>query len=267
VNFSEIMRRKVAGIPVIYLAAAAVLVLAIVAWRMKPTTDPVEAQGEPEAGSDEPSEGDPYRGFETTGTVVAQQPNATEPAPVEETNYTWAKKGAEWLTREKGVPGTQAAQALAKHLEGIDTSFQEQEWINLVIKEYGQPPDGVSAGQTTVKNAPAKRQGNPPLVHTVMGPNDNDYGPLETLYYPGYKGQGTRDLLQSVNQPLGHAGPWAVGTKVNVPAYHSPVYYTTPTTMSITQVAAKNGTTAWAIEALNNTNSKAFPKGKKLRVK
>lgn len=279
-NYSDLVQKKVAGVPVIYLAGAAVIVLAIVAWRMKPSTDfsdsEGQVQGESEGGSDLPTEGDPdYSGLETNGSVtVVQQPTQTTPDKVEKTNEAWVREGAEWaVTAEaqgKGVvtSGTAALAALNKFVYGEDLSYEQKSIVDAVIREKGQPPEAVSGTGNIITDAPAKTQFNPPGIHTVTGKNDNSYWTLSALYY-GSQSQNTIDLIQAANvDKLGFAGNYPPGTKVVVPKYIPPSYYTaTKTVHTRKDIASRNGISEAAIEALNNTSQADFKVGAKVRVK
>jgi LysM repeat protein len=271
-NFSELIRKRVAGVPVTYLAAAAVLVLAIVAWRMKPSTPP--PADEPIAGDPDtelPTEGDPYGGLATQGTVtVVQQPAQTAPV-IEKTNETWVKEGAEWIvahpTADLTASGTAAVSALNRFLQGEDLSYEEGRIVNAVIREKGQPPDGTgSVGK--ISDAPGQKQfTNFPGKHTVKGVNDNTPAKLSTLYY------GTADALHvnklvAANTALGPAtGSYSVGTKVTIPVYFNPRYFTvTKATTYPSQVAAKNGITYQQLIALNPGLAAPYKVGTKVRV-
>lgn len=280
-TFKDIAAKKVVGIPVLYLGAAAVIVLAIVAWRMRPTPEPADpatgealedAEIDPETGLAIP--GNPYSGLASNGTVtVVQQPNNTAPEPEEiVSNDEWARQAAEWLTATLNVPGSQAIAALTKYLEGQDRTFQEQEWVDMAIKEKGQPPNQrVSGGG--IGNKPAQKQIDPPGYHTVMGPQDDTLGDLARLYYNNTSDD-TYDLLQAANPSIGD-GTWAPGQKVFVPAYHAPVFYTVPAAkgMTATEVVGANGISLVQLAKLNDPKGGAynpafrFAKGARVRVK
>ena len=281
VTFKELAAKKVVGVPVLYLAAAAVIVLAIVAWRMKPSPEPKDptdqealgdAEIDPETGLAVP--GNPYAGLSSNGTVtVVQQPTNTTPeVDTISTNEEWAKAAAEWLTATLNVPGSQAIAALHKYLEGQDRSFQEEEWTNLAIKEKGQPPFApVISG--TVGNKPANKQITPPGYHTVTGPMDDTIGDIAKLYYNNTTDD-TYDLLQAANPSIGD-GTWAPGQKVFVPVYHAPIYYTVTASKGLTasEVASKNGISLVQLAKLNDPKGGAynpafrFLKNARVRVK
>src|SRR4051812_2219979 len=107
-SFQEIARKKVAGVPVIYLAGGFVIILAIVAFKMKSSAP--EATGDestttdnvPEDGASEASDmaGD-YSGLNTNGTVIVAPQQTTAQEAVKETNETWERAAIDYLITEK----------------------------------------------------------------------------------------------------------------------------------------------------------------------
>jgi hypothetical protein len=252
--FSDIAHRKVAGVPVIYLAGGAVAILAVVAWKLKPTpavTDtstPVDSGGDPNS-VDESA----YAGLATQGTVtVVQQPNQTTPDAVVPTNGTWVRDGATWLVNQQKATGTVAYNALSKYVAGQDRSFDEQALVDAVIAHQGFPPDDIAEGGTT-GSKPAQKQGEPPTVHTITGASDDSWAEIAQLYY-GSGSADNQDLLQFANPSIGASqGPFAVGTKINVPAFHAPKTYRVPKgPVTWASVAAKNGISEVQLRNLNN---------------
>lgn len=251
-SFNELARKKVAGVPVLYLAGAAVVILAVVAWKMKPST-PKETP--PDAGGDANAvDESAYDGLATQGTVtVVQQPNQTVPDPVVKTNSTWVKDGAEWLVAQNKASGTVAYSALSKYVNGGDRSFDEQQLVDLVIKEKGLPPDDIAEGGNA-GSKPAQKQGTPPTVHTITGSSDDTWSEIATLYYGNSGGRG-QDLLQFANPSLGASpGPFAIGTKITVPIYNAtPKTYKVPRgPLSWSVVASRNGISETQLKNLNN---------------
>jgi len=265
-NFSEIAHKKVLGVPAIYIAGAAVIILAVVAYKMKPTTKDTTT---PTDTTDAVAPtANPYDSLnpDGDGTVVVQQlgPTAATTTTVK-TNDDWVREGVVWLGTNKDVAGTQANAALTKYVEGQDRSYDEDQWINAWIKQDGPPPDGVASGGLVGAKAPTKIP-TLPGYHTVTGSDDNTYSKLALLYY-GHNDQATLDLVQGANiNKLGNDGPFAVGTKVYIPAYAPPKYYVVPYTMSNATVAQKNGITELQINALNNVTRSSWSKGAKVRV-
>src|SRR6185436_2945490 len=180
-TFEEFAKKKVVGVPVLYLAAAAVVILGIVAWRMKPTATDETAGVDPAdgtAGTDDEANGlagmdDPYGGFNTTGTVVVQPtaPSGNDATAAFESNDEWARAGAEWLVAQNKSTGTEASGALNKYLSGDNLTFDEGALVNAVIKEKGQPPDPITQ-IGSVGEQPARKQfAGSNGTHTVMGSN------------------------------------------------------------------------------------------------
>lgn len=271
-SYSEIIHKKVLGVPVIYLAAALVTILAIVAWKMKPTVGTTE-EIPPDAGgsSDLPTSGD-YSSLDTQGTVtVVQQPSTTTPDTDPKTNSDWVRDGAGWLVANNMASGTAAYSALNKYVSGVDRSFDEESLVNKVIAEKGLPPQDIAEGGN-VDPAPAQKQfPNPPGAHTVKGRSDDTFSELATLYYSNGSGE-VQDLIQAANPSLATAtGPFAVGTTIKIPAYHDPKYWTVTTNMSWAQAAGKNGISEASLKALNNgpaawRNAPTLKKGQSIRV-
>jgi hypothetical protein len=276
-SFNEIARKKVAGVPVLYLAGGAAVILAVVAWKMKSTTTP-DAVPTGDTASDPAAAGGvdagDYSGLATQGTVtVVQQPNQTVPDDTVKTNSTWVRDGANWYATVKGGSGSQALSALTKYVNGTDRSYDEQSIVDTVIKEKGLPPDDIDPGGN-VLGQPAKKQFDaPPGVHTITGSSDDQWAEIAALYY-GNGSAENQDLLQFANPNLGSsAGPFAIGTKITVPAYHAPKYYTVPgrTPLTWASVASKNGISEVQLKNLNNgsaawRNAPTLKPGQAVRV-
>lgn len=275
-NFSEIARKKVLGVPALYLAGAFVVILAVVAYRMKSTatdkTPPVDNGGTDESAPGVGELSDPYAGLGTQGTVTVQQV-ATNPADTGndvKTNEDWVRAGAEWLTSAKGVAGSRGYSALHKYINGQDRTFEEQGWVDDVIKEKGQPPSDIAEGGR-VDNKPAQRQFEKfPGKHTVTGSSDTTLSAISTLYYGSADGNHV-DLLEFANPTLAMAGTLPGGTVVNVPAYHDPKYWVVTARMTWAQAAARNGISETQLRNLNNgsaawRNAPYLNKGQRVRV-
>lgn len=279
-KIKELMQKKVGGVPVLYLIAAGVLVLAIYAWRMKPqadfTDDNSDVQGDAESASTLPDEGgSAYDSLATQGTVtVVQQPSTSTQPSTEKTNSDWVKEGAEWAvlpTSGLNVSGAEANQALSLYLQGADLNYAQTQIVNAVTKEKGQPPDGVGAtGKLTLTapDAAATRQVTSfPGWHTVKGSNDNTYNKLCRLYY-GNDSQATLDTMQYHNvMRVGTGGTFAPGTRIYIPEQRSPkLFVTTKSVHTSQQIAAKNGISTAQLIALNNTERGNWPVGVAVRV-
>ncbi len=262
---TSILKKKVAGVPVIYPAVAFVGVLVFFAWRMKGADvegdNPVDEDGEP---VDDDMD---YSKLASNGTVTVSQGSdpATVTPIVVETNTTWMNKGITYLATQ-GYGAGESQEALAAYINGNQLTFDQGKLRDAVIKQYGLPPEPPTPGGTS--DPKPTRQGNPPLVHTVQGSSDNSYNEIAQIYY-GRKDSVAIDLLQSKNSNLGHAGgAWAKGTKVNVPVYSPPVYFTaTSSVRTMAQIAAKHGISQAVLEDLNDGMKFPVAVGKKVRVR
>jgi hypothetical protein len=260
---SNILKKKVAGVPVVYPAAAFVLVLVFFAWKMKSAD--ATPDGDLPIGTDEEGtavgEAD-YSGLKSNGTVTVQQGQdpATVTPVVVKTNDTWIADGVNYLVTN-GYSGGAAQSALSKYINSQQLSYEEGQMRDLVIKQYGLPPEPFAPGSTGQK--PASRQGTPPLYHTIQSGNDNTYTKLAQLYY-------AKTDSASVALISGHnanAGALTTGTRVFIPKYATPKYITaTKSTDQIGEVAAKNGKSKTEIHALNPTLVFPVKIGTKIRV-
>lgn len=271
---TSFLRKKVAGVPVLYIAALFVAVLALVAYRMRPA-EPTE--GDIDNGTDESDvAGDPatadYSNLATQGTVTVQQ--GTDPAtvtPIEaKTNENWAVKAANWLVAQGLASGTVAQSATRKYIAGESLSVTEGKLIDAAVKQYGVPPEPLTAGGVASPPASfARKQGTPPTTHTVEGKNDNDFWKLAKLYYGSdhYDYVNTLEVA-NLSIPKGKSH-MPVGTRIRIPKYAAPKYYLTAGNNQTAQsIAGKNGTSAAAIMELNDSLKFPIPrKGTRVRVR
>jgi hypothetical protein len=269
VNFQEILKKKVAGIPVLYLAGGFVVILAIVAYRMKSATAPAESNSE-DAGA-EPGTSDAatdYSGLATSGTVTVVQSaqDSVETDPY--TNSDWEQDSIAYLVSEKQVPGTAAQAAVNKYLEGGDLSYEEGQWIDACIAKFKAPPDGAGSVGTIGTQPGQKQFSNYPGKHTVKNTNDNTPSKLAALYYGSGSIENAR-LIAGANSALGAPGvTYTAGTVLTIPAYHSPVWYkvTGVNDTSAKKVAAKNGISEATVRVLNTGHAEPYPKGSSVRI-
>jgi len=278
VNFQEFSHKKVMGVPVLYLAGGFVVILAIVAWKMKSTTTATDTTSTDTSSAANAGtaanaiNGSDYAGLASDGTVVvAPQPTTTIPTNSSiTTNTQWVNSGVQWLVTNNKADGTTANQALSDYINGNDIGYSEKLLVDMVIAQYGLPPDGSGGG--SIGGKPATKQFTPPGTHTVEGGSDNSYGALASLYY-GSASQDRIDLLEAANiDSIGH-GPWSPGTHVNIPAYHIPKYYTVTASKgeNASSIAGKNSISLTIMAALNNVGSTYKPdyhynKGARIRV-
>jgi len=115
------MQKKVFGIPAVYLAVGFVLILALVAWRLKSTTP--TATTTDTTNPDATATSEDLNPAVPTGTVYAQNPQ-TPDQPVIETNDTWMRKSLAFLIAKGENPGT-VQLALQHYLAGNDLTYDE----------------------------------------------------------------------------------------------------------------------------------------------
>ncbi len=270
-TFQEFTRKKVVGVPVLYLLAAGAVILGIVAWKMKPapeekvTEDPNAAGGDTDpltgAGSD-------YSGLATQGTVtVVQQGTQTEQESEKQTNDDWERAAVAFLIEDKKVTATDAQNAISKYLEGADLTFEEGSLKNAAIAKLGLPPERLSS-VGSVGTQPAQKQFSLfPGKHTVKNTNDNTAAKLAQLYY-GNSGQVYVDLIVSQNYSLGR-GTYNPGTVVTIPTWYEPRYIVVSKSTGVypSTVGAKNGVSYQQIEGLNPGVKAPYAMGQKIRIR
>lgn len=163
----SVLRKRVLGVPVIYLAAGFVVIIAIYAWKAKASA-PAETGQADNVGPDAEdadngvgtlvgtSGGTSYvdgSGTATVpdGTVVAT--NTTVPSSSNSSitdNSAWMSAGVQFLI-SKGYGAGDAQSALQTYLAGNDMTYDQGVMRDIVIKEYGLPPDGAQIGNTAPK--------------------------------------------------------------------------------------------------------------------
>ena len=274
-DFKELAQKKVFNIPVIYIAAAAVLALAYFAWKMKTSKDSgAEDPGtEPDAGIDDQaaSVADAYSGLNSTGTVtVVQGGTKDDEEAVKQSNEDWATAAIKWLVANKKATATEAQSAIDHYLSGNDLSYDEANLVNLVraSSEIGEPPEKVAIGNVGTV-APAQKQfSNYPGKHTVKGSNDNTAAKLGQLYY-GSGDSSHANRIAASNVSLGPVGTTYIpGTVVVIPAWIPPKFYTVTGVGDVraSQVGSKNGVVTGVIRSLNPGLTEPYKKGTKVRV-
>ena len=169
------MQKKLFGVPVVYLAVGFVIILALVAWRLKPAKTPADTTTDATATAEDLNPAVP------TGTVYAQNPQ-TGDEPIVETNDTWMRKGLAFLIAKGENPGT-VQLALQHYLAGNDLTYDEGRIRDAVVAEYGLPPDINDIGGTGSKPlAPAKYPSHTAgyskyvVVKSPTDPNGSIYG-------------------------------------------------------------------------------------------
>lgn len=277
-TFTEITQKKVGGVPVVYLAAGASVIHAVVAWRMKasPTTDtPGTNPADGTAGANTPSNaggltgaGSAYDQYDTNGTVVVAPSATVASGTTDYTNDMWVRDGIGWLVANKHATTVDAAKALNDYVNGSDLSYDESALVNAWSAQKQAPETVTSVG--AVSDKPAQRQfATLPGTHTVTNANDNTLAKIAQLYY------GNADALHvnriaEYNTGLGPASATlSPGTRVVVPGYANPYYYTVtgrnkdnyPAT-----IAGSHGISVAQLQALNPTLTPPYPVGTKVRT-
>lgn len=262
-NLSALMQKKVAGIPVVYIIALFVAILAVVAWRMKTPTEDVPPEDAGEPGSDGDVSGDPaYPGG--APTFVANpapgyiSPDANQGEQSIDSNDKWMRRSIEWLAGNGHASVDQATVAIQKYLSGEHLSVSEGKLRDLAISHYGLPPELPTSGGTDepstpippvppgpvtpTPDPPAPRTPIPPTYYTVTGNGDNTWTLLTKKFY-GSSDDAHIDYLQSWNVRSGapHSGTIANGVRLWVPVYKSPKYISATATMrTTTDIIKKN---------------------------
>lgn len=273
--------KKTLGITNIYLYGGAAVILGVVAWRMKSTVAKPSPSADTTASADSslPSSGDPYSGLGATSTGLAGTPtDTTVTTPTDNSlpnasipnNQVWVSKGVQYLVSNNQATGTDAQAALNAYTSGANYSFDQSVLINKVFKELGPPPDSLPT-LGSASPAPAQRQFTEfPGVHTVKGNNDNTFALLSQLYYNRY-GDDTTHLLQAHNLTIANLSSFSVGTRVNIPVWSLPKYFTaTANTRTAAAIAAANGITTDELQYLNDGGSTpklTFPVAVNTRVR
>jgi len=263
-KFQALMRKKVAGIPVLYIALAVAAVMLYAAIRYRPVTEetePTDAQAIDTGGDD--VSGD-YAGT-VQQPVFSSAPVASVTAVVvEDTNEAWGRRAVEWLV-SSGATLSLATSAITKYLNADTLSQAEGILRDKAVKQFGIPPEGLIATSTAGYAGPATRQGTPPCKHTVKGKSDNSFAELSLLYF-GLNNADAINQMHSANPSL--VEPLRVGQVVQIPAFHTPRYYTaTSATRTLYAIASKNGTTPAKVQALNPRMVFPVKVGTRVRVR
>ena len=267
---TSFLRRKVAGIPVMYLLGAVAIVLVVIAIRMKPsasTDDGATSEDVPMETIQNDSVDGSYDGFVAKGSIVAAPPEKPEDNTPEETNASWLKKAVEWRVQNGASGGTVQA-ALQAYLAGSALSAEQGAERDKAIQQFGLPP--YPPDSTATKDAPlvpARAQGPLPRSHTVTNANDDTFAEIAKLYYPT-SDRTSVDLLRrnNYNRLVGD-GPFRPGTTVWVPKYTTPKYYTSTKRYDTeAEIAKKNGISRPQLRALNPGLKFPVKSGTRVRV-
>lgn len=271
---TSFLRKKVGGIPVLYIAGIIVLILAVYAYRMKKSQAPVDTGAS--TGTDASTDtGTLPDNLTSTGGFVA---NPT-PTPAPDTtgnsaitdNDTWLRKSVEYLI-STGTSAGDAQLALQTWLNGDQLSYEQGVLRDKAVRQFGMPPETFQTGGTTKQgDPPAKVQGPLPRNHIVQGANDNTYAKLANLYYHSGANPDAINLIKAANTPQ---APWGnsdtipKGGSVSIPVWHTPKYVVATNNMhTLRQISSKNGSNDNDILALNPGLKFPVNPGTRVRVR
>lgn len=272
-KIQEFLKKKIFGVPIIYLAGAGALILAYLAYRTKAATtpavtDPNAVDGTNPSGADASTNGvaDAYSGLATNGTVVVAPQTPTTADVVVETNETWGHSAIQYLI-DQNVPPGDAQTAITLYLQGANLSYDQGHLRDLAIKKLGIPPDALET-IGTVSGKPARKQIlTLPGYHTVETSNDNTFPKISTLEYGVSDNNHVDEIVSANAKSGGRDAVLAIGTRIYVPVYHNPQYFTaTGGYVTPSAIAKKFNTNAINIEVYNPTLSFPVPQGTKVRV-
>lgn len=288
-DLNALTSRKVAGIPVIYLALAIGVVALYGAFKLKPSapdTAPTDAATD-EGASDYAGDG-----TDTSQPVFSATPTITQPSGVvvgtgsvtavsgADTNALWQRRTIDWL-RQNGYDISTATQAINKYLSSEELSQTEAAARDKAVQQFGLPPEDIPNSPVTpapppivapvtpgpaIFSGPPAKQGTPPTNHTVHGNGDNSVTDLCKLYY----GRSTYiewNLLKAWNPGKALTAPIPNDTRVHIPKFVNPVYYkATSATRGLYAIASKNGVSAAFVQALNPGKNFPVAVGTQVRV-
>ena len=150
---SNLMRKRVGGVPVVYLAGGVVLILAVYAYRARSTTTKAG-----DAATATPVDGTGTLGGEVypnmpQGTVIVAPVTSAPSGPSNssiETNDQWLRSGVTLLAKTGKGPGV-AQEALQAYLNGNRLSYEQGAMRDTVLSELGLPPYPPDSGGTDPK--------------------------------------------------------------------------------------------------------------------
>jgi LysM repeat protein len=261
----DVVGYKVGGVPV-GLVGALVFVIGVSWYMRKNNTDTTvtDATGDNSA--------DPTVTLGTfsanTADITTSQNNAESTGASVDTVDVWTRNAIAWLVTNKNYGTSQATAAVQAYLDSDSVDFQTRQDLDTMLKAIGLPPVIPGAGGTSVKpSAPASKQGEPPVTHTVKGSNDNTFPKLAVLYY-GTSNADYVNAIRARNTAISGLGGTSipVNTRVNIPAYKQPRYYVATAAVNTAYaIAARNSTTPAALFQLNP--GVKFPVKAKTRVR
>lgn len=270
-TFSEFAKKKVLGVPVLYIAGAAVAIFAVVAWKMKPASSgdsSTDGEVPPDAGGPHDVPPD-YSGLNSNGTVIVQPTPVPDQNADKQTNEEWERTAIQLLIDDKKATPTEAQAAIHTYMEGGNLTYDQGVLKDYAVGKMGLPPEPMPViGQVGPK--PAQKQfSHFPGHHTVKGNSDNTSSKLAALYYGnGDSLHAIKIAASSPNEKLGPNGTtYPVGTVVYIPGWTNPkYYYTTKDVNWPSEVARKNALSYDSFLAFNPGLTAPYKPGTKVRV-
>jgi len=256
-KWQELLSKKVAGIPVIWVVLVVAVVGLYAAIRLPRVEEPADEQDIP--AGDSGDDGQPiFRAREDSSTGLDSDSGTLEP-----TNAQWGRRAIEWLVAN-GATVSLASLAISKYLNSETLSQAEGALRDKAVKQFGLPPEDIPTSNTLGYQGPASKQGEPPVTHVVRGKSDDTFAELAKLYY-GMDNADTVILLMQANTTV--TAPFSVGTRIRVVPYSQPRYYVaTAATNTLYAIARKNSTTAQRIQALNPNTRFPVAVGHRVRI-
>lgn len=199
----EFFNRKVAGLPVWGWAVAIVGGLAVAYFisrgsAAEPADD--EFVGDPNdpydsgIGADTPA---PGSGAVWVPGSPGQNVDTTPSAPIDNAQYE--QIAVQWLVG-RGISPSVAASAVGKYLVGDDLTEQERNVVDMVIREFGTPPEGAPPPRTEQPDDDG--DSNPPTTNPNPDPPDNGVTALKV-----------RRLFRQYGIPLDYYGEGQTGPR------------------------------------------------------
>ncbi len=184
-------RKKVLGVPVLYVAGGLVAVLAVYAWKAKKTVSETAASADTFSSTDASAPiGEAFPEL-SSGTVVVAP--ATPAATVEtgfESNDEWIKAG---ISQLEGESPTAVQGALQAYLNGQQISYQQGRWVDSVLRMQGAPPFLQDVGGVAAETAPVR----PSTPSNTPTPAPDNVGTLRQSIAAAYRSKLGRDASSS----------------------------------------------------------------------
>jgi hypothetical protein len=155
-SVTGVAKKKVLGVPVLYLLGGGVVVLALYAYKTKAVVPADTAVTSAATADTAASELYPP---DTVGTVIVSPATGSTAGSNTSitTNDEWLKAGVAYLGTLGISPGT-AQVALNTYLEGAQLSYLQGEYRDQVITQIGMPPTLSTPGGTDAKLNPQALQ-------------------------------------------------------------------------------------------------------------